>query len=73
MRTGRRPVVVAADRMIHGVFARPAAAAAMTPAPPVQRKAILLSVIAVRAVLAMRPVIAVLRGLLLLRLAAGDE
>jgi len=46
-----------------------AAAATMPPAPPVQRKAILLSVIAVRAVLPVRSVIAVLR----LRLTAGDE
>ncbi len=46
-------------------------AAAMTPAPPVQRKAILLPVITVWAVLPMRPV-AVLR-LLLLRLTAGNE
>jgi len=56
--------------MIHGVVAR--SAAAMPPAPPVQRKAILLSVIAVRAVLPLRPVVAVLR-LLMLRLSAGDE
>ena len=56
--------------MIHGVLAR--SAAAVPPAPPVQRKAILRSVIAVRAVLPMRPVIAVLR-LLRLRLSAGDE
>jgi len=50
-----------------------AAAATMPPAAPVQRKAILLSVIAVRAVvLPMRSAIAVLR-LLLLRLTAGDE
>ncbi len=48
------------------------AAAAMTPAPPVQRKAILLPVIAVWAVLPMGPVIAVLR-LLMLRLTAGNE
>lgn len=56
--------------MIHGVVAR--SAAAMPPAPPVQRKAILRSVIAVRAVLPLRPVVAVLR-LLMLRLSAGDE
>ena len=60
--------------MIHGLVARPAAA--MPPAPPVQRKAILLPVIAVRAVLRavlpLWPVIAVLR-LLMLRLSAGDE
>ena len=60
--------------MIHGVIAR--SAAAMPPAPPVQRKAILLPVIAVRAVLRavlpLWPVIAVLR-LLMLRLSAGDE
>jgi len=43
----------------------------MPPAPPVQRKAILRPVIAV-AVLPLRPVIAVLR-LLMLRLSAGDE
>lgn len=51
--------------MIHGVVAR--SAAAMPPAAPVQREAILRSVIAVRAVLPRRPVIAVLR------LSAGDE
>ena len=45
-------------------------AAAMPPAPAVQRKAVLLSVIAVRAVLPMRPVVAVLS---LLRLSAGNE
>jgi len=56
--------------MIHGVVAR--SAAAMPPAPPVQRKAILRSVIAVRAVLPLRPVVAVLR-LLMLRLSTGDE
>ena len=55
--------------MIHGLVARPAAA--MPPASPVQRKAILRSVITVRAMLPMRPVVAVLR--LLLRLSAGDE
>jgi hypothetical protein len=57
--------------MIHRMLAR-AAAAAMPPAAPVQRKAILLSIIAVRAVLPVRTVIAVLR-LLMLRLTAGDE
>ena len=55
--------------MIHGVVAR--SAAAMPPASPVQPKAILRSVITVRAILPMRPVVAVLR--LLLRLSAGDE
>lgn len=74
MRAGRRSVIVAAGGMIHGLVARPAAA--MPPAPPVQRKAILLPVIAVRAVLRavlpLWPVIAVLR-LLMLRLSAGDE
>jgi len=55
--------------MIHGVVAR--SAAAMPPSSPVQRKAILRSVITVRAILPMRPVVAVLR--LLLRLSAGDE
>ena len=69
MRAGRRSVIVAAGGLIHGVVARPAAA--MPPAPPVQRKAILRPVIAV-AVLPLRPVIAVLR-LLMLRLSAGDE
>ena len=62
--------------MIHGVVAL--AAAAMTPAPPMQRKAV-LAVIAVRPIRAIRPILAlravltlpVLRGLL--RLAAGDE
>jgi len=57
--------------MIHGVLAR-STAAAMPPAPPVQRKAILRTVIAVRAVLPLRPVVA-LRSLLLLRLSTGDE
>ena len=55
--------------MIHGVVAR--SAAPMPPSSPVQRKAILRSVITVRAILPMRPVVAVLR--LLLRLSAGDE
>ena len=55
--------------MIHGVVAR--SAAAMPPASPVQPKAILRSVITVRAILPMRPVVSVLR--LLLRLSAGDE
>jgi hypothetical protein len=71
MRTGRRSVIVAALGMIHRMLAR-AAAATMPPAAPVQRKAILLSIIAVRAVLPVRSVIAVLR-LLMLRLTAGDE
>lgn len=57
--------------MIHGVLAR-STAATMPPAPPVQRKAILRTVIAVRAVLPLRPVVA-LRSLLLLRLSTGDE
>ena len=69
MRAGRSSVIVAACGMIHGVVAR--AAAAMPPAAAVQREAILRSVIAVRAVLPLRPVIAVLG--LLLRLSAGDE
>src|SRR5215472_13027449 len=69
MRAGRRSVVVAAGGMIHGVVTR--SAAAMPPSSPVQRKAILRSVITVRAILPMRPVVAVLR--LLLRLSAGDE
>ena len=69
MRAGRRSVIVAAGGLIHGVVAGPAAA--MPPAPPVQRKAILRPVIAV-AVLPLRPVIAVLR-LLMLLLSAGDE
>ena len=56
--------------MIHGVVAW--SAAAMPPAAPVQREAILRSVIPVRAVLPVRPVIAVL-GLLMLRLSASDE
>ncbi len=71
MRTGRRSVIVAADGMIHGVIAR-SAAATLPPAPAVQRKAVLRSVIAVRAVLPVRAVVALLR-LLLLRLSAGDE
>ena len=70
MRAGRRSVIVAAGGMIHGVVAR--SAAAMPPASPVQRKAILRSVITVRAVLPVRPVVAVLRRLML-RLSAGDE
>jgi len=70
MRAGRISIIVAAGGMIHGVVAR--SAAAMPPAAPVQREAILRSVIAVRAVLPRRPVIAVLR-LLMLRLSAGDE
>lgn len=70
MRAGRRSVIVAAGGMIHGLIAR--SAAAMPPAPPVQRKAILRSVMAVRAVLPLRPVVAVLR-LLMLRLRSGDE
>ena len=69
MRAGRISVIVAARGMIHGVVAR--SAATMTPAAAVQREAILRSVIAVRAVLPLRPVIAVLG--LLLRLSAGDE
>ena len=72
MRTGRRPVIVAALGMIHRMLARAAAAPAMPPAAAVQRKAILLPIIAVRAVLPVRSVIAVLR-LLMLRLTAGDE
>jgi hypothetical protein len=71
LRAGRRSIVVAADGMIHGVVAR-STATAMPSAPSVQRKAILLSVIAVRAVLPLRPVVAV-RSLLLLRLSTGDE
>ncbi len=71
MRAGRRSLIVAAGGMINGVVAR-STATTMPPAAPVQRKAILRSVVAVRAVLPMRPVIAVL-GLLMLRLSAGDE
>jgi hypothetical protein len=71
MRAGRRPIIVAADRMIHGVLARPATAA-MPPAPPMQRKAILRSIITVRATLPMRAAIALLR-LLMLGLTASDE
>lgn len=70
MGAGRRSVIVAAGGMVHAVVAR--SAAAMPPAAPVQREAILRSVIAVRAVLALRPVITVLR-LLMLRLSPGDE
>ncbi len=71
--------------MIHGMLTR-SPAAAMTAAPPMQRKAILLPVIAVRAVLALWSVavllLLMLRLLMLrllrlrllrLRLAAGDE
>ena len=57
--------------MIDGVIARPAAAA-MPSAPPVQRKPILLPVIAIGAVLPMRPAVAGL-SLLMLWLSAGDE
>jgi len=71
MRAGWRPVVVAANGMIDGVIARPAAAA-MPSAPPVQRKPILLPVIAIGAVLPMRPAVAGL-SLLMLWLSAGDE
>ena len=64
--------------MIHRMVAR----AAMTPASPMQRKAVGRALIAVRAIL--RPIlpiltlrairtIALLRGLLLRRLAAGNE
>jgi hypothetical protein len=61
--------------MVHGMLPR-SAAAAMTPAPPMQRKAILLPVITVRAVLALRSVAVLLLlrlRLLRLRLTAGDE
>ncbi len=59
--------------MIHGVLAR-SAAAAMPPAAPMQRKAILRSIITVRAALPMLAAIAVLRLLMLmLGLTAGDE
>jgi hypothetical protein len=71
MRAGWRSIVVAARGMIRGVVAR-SAAAAMPPAPPMQRKAILLPVKAVRPVLTLRPAGALLR-LLMLRLSAGDE
>ena len=62
--------------MVHGVIAR--AAAAMSPAPPVQRKAVGRAVVAVRsigAILTTRTILtlAVLRRLLMLRLTAGDE
>ncbi len=76
MRPCRRRVIhiVAAARMIHGMLTR-SAAAAMTPAPPMQRKAILLPVIAVRAVLTLWSVAVLLLRLRLLslRLTAGDE
>ena len=60
--------------MIHGMLARPAAAA-MAPPPSMQREAILLSVIAVRAILTLRSATAVLwlLRLLRLRLPTGDE
>lgn len=68
MRAGRLSVIVALDRMIHALVARPTAA---MPAPaPVQRKPI-RPVIAVRTVLPVRAiaaVVAVLR-LAMLRLA----
>ena len=84
MRAGRP--VAALGRMIHGMFAW-SAAAPMPPPSPVQRKAVLLPVIAVGAVLPtlvivwatvraiVRPIAALaVRGLmLLLRLIAGDE
>lgn len=65
-----RAVVVAADRIIRRMFALPAPA--MPPAAPMQRKAILRPVIAVRTVLAMRPIVSLWR-LLRLRLSTGDE
>jgi len=58
--------------MIHGMLAR-AAATAMPSAAPVQRKAILRSVIAVRAILAMRAAVVAVLRLLRLRLTPGDE
>ena len=80
MRAGRLSVIVALDRMIHALVARPTAA--MPAPPPVQRKPI-RPVIAVRTVLPMRAIaavvavlavlwLAVLR-LLMLWLIAGDE
>ncbi len=60
---GMRAVILAAHGMIHRMVAR-SAAATMPPAPAVQWKAILLSIIAVRAVLPMRAVVAVLRLML---------
>ena len=54
------------------MLARTTAATTMPSAAPVQRKAILLSIIAVRTVLPVRSAIALLR-LLMLRLTAGDE
>lgn len=64
-----RTVIIAAARLIGRVIARPAA---VTPPPAMQRKAIRRSVIAIRAVLAVAA-LGVLRSLLRLRLAAGDE
>ena len=76
MRAGRLSVIVALDRMIHALVARPTAA--MPAPPPVQRKPI-RPVIAVRTVLPVRAMLrlavlwlAVLR-LLMLWLIAGDE
>ena len=70
MRAGRLSVIVALDRMIHALVARPAAA--MPAPPPVQRKPI-WPVIAVRTVLPVRTIAAVavlrLAMLRLLRLA----
>jgi hypothetical protein len=62
--------------MVHGMIAR--TAAAMTPAPPMQRKAIRRTVVAVlpiRTILAIRAVRALtgLWRLLTWRLAPGDE
>lgn len=64
---GRRTLAVAGCGMVDGVIAR---AAAMAPAPAMQRKAVRRTVIAVRPVGAIRRPLAVLWRL---RLAAGDE
>ncbi len=77
IRTGlRRAIIVGRCGLIHGIVAR--AAAAMTPPPPMQRKAVGRAVVAVRAIaaaLALRTIrtLAVLRSTLVLRLTAGDE
>ena len=85
-RAGRWSIIIALDRMIHGLMtglmiAR--SAAAMAPPPPVQRKAICRPIIAVRPILPVR-LIATLAALVvtlvaltvlrrLRRLTAGNE
>ncbi len=77
-RARRWSIIIALDRMIHGLMiAR--SAATMAPPPPVQRKAICRPVIAVRPILPVRGItaLAALVTLVmlrrLLRLTAGNE